>query len=717
MKCRAPRFLRSRAAPARRFAAWTVLGLAIAISPRVAQAQPIDRASQRPDVPAGFDESLLREAEKAIRMRDPKRAVALWTKAAQAGDPEAQYRLGNAYRSGIGVEKNHEKAAAWYAKAAELRHADAQFALGTLYQSGWGVPADRDRALRLYGQAASAGHAEAKRRLADFGQTGSVVTASGTSRVAASRGDPNLVLTQAIRSGDIGAARDALARGAAVSGAPEERSVSPPLLEAIRRDDVALVSLLLEHRADPNARLDSGETLLVWAVRDAEAPVVRALLAAGAAVDQRIPGGSTALVEAARVGKIEVASTLIAGGASVDTVLDDGTSAADVARRFGHARLASLLRRSGAPSLVQADEASRLQQITRARATRAPDASELPPIVEAGRRGDTKLLAALIAGGSDVDLRDPEGDRALGRAAEAGHEEAVVALLAAGADPNTPTREGETPLMRAAASTSPDADAAFEALLAAGADPNARDRRGRSVLFFLSEAATPRKVEGLRGSAGSWLPADRADALARAAQSKDLSSLSALLGLVEEPGEMSSALCASIDDERLDTIRILVGRGIDANSTCAEGRTPLVLAARSGNPQIVAVLLEAGADPAAPTKSGDTALIAAASRGHVDTVRTLIAAGVDVDQRGERRMTALMAAAANGRLEVVEMLLDAGANPLHRDQSSQRAVELARAGGHEAVVTRLESRRSDWKSWIGLGSDSSSPAPASAATP
>jgi serine/threonine-protein phosphatase 6 regulatory ankyrin repeat subunit B len=688
-----------------RLIACVSIGVVLALQAGTALAQSTDRTRTRADVPPGFDESILREADKAIRMRNPKRAVALWREAARVGDPEALYRLGNAYRSGIGVEKDHVQAAAWYHKAAALRHPDARFALGTLYQFGWGVPADRDRALRLYGQAASAGHTEAKRRLDEFGKSGSVVTASGSARVAASRGDPNRVLAQAVRAGDVGAARDALARGANVLGPLDETFPAPLLFEAVRRDDHALVKVLLEHRADPNTPLDSGETLLVRAVRDAEAATVHALLAAGARVDERIPGGSTALIEAARVGKIEVASTLLAGGASANAVLEDGTSAADVARRFGHNRLASLLRRRGAPSLSEPDAGDRLERIAESKSSRSPDASELPPIVEAGRRGDTQLLGALIARSPDVDRRDSEGDRALGRAAEAGHAEAVAMLLAAGADANTPDREGRTPLMRAAASGSPNADETVETLLAAGADPNARDRRGRSVLYFLSEAATERKVELLSKTAASWLPADRSDAISRAERSDDPVALRAILGLAQDSSDLSGPLCTSIAEKRSAAVEIIIEHGAAPDTRCEDGTTPLVLASRSGDQTLVRILIGAGSDPATPAQSGDTALIAAASRGHAEIVRALLEAGASVDQRGERRVTALMAAATNGRLEVVDLLLDAGANPLHRDESSQRATELAEAGGHRDVAERLRSRRSSWKSWVGLSGD------------
>ncbi len=60
--------------------------------------------------------------------------------AAQAGDPVAQFFLGEMYLRGKGVDQDFEQAAAWYEKAAIGGHADAQSAIGSLEMLGLGVP-------------------------------------------------------------------------------------------------------------------------------------------------------------------------------------------------------------------------------------------------------------------------------------------------------------------------------------------------------------------------------------------------------------------------------------------------------------------------------------------------------------------------------------------------------------------------------------------------
>lgn len=58
---------------------------------------------------------------------------------ADAGDPVAQYFLGEMHLRGKGVDQNFEQAAAWYEKAAVGGHADAQSAIGSLEMLGLGV--------------------------------------------------------------------------------------------------------------------------------------------------------------------------------------------------------------------------------------------------------------------------------------------------------------------------------------------------------------------------------------------------------------------------------------------------------------------------------------------------------------------------------------------------------------------------------------------------
>ncbi len=69
--------------------------------------------------------------------------------------------LGVEYIKGEAVEKNLDKAIAWWTKAAEKGYAEAQYKLGICYHFGFGVKRSRKLAKRWYEQAARQRHKSA----------------------------------------------------------------------------------------------------------------------------------------------------------------------------------------------------------------------------------------------------------------------------------------------------------------------------------------------------------------------------------------------------------------------------------------------------------------------------------------------------------------------------------------------------------------------------
>jgi TPR repeat protein len=64
-------------------------------------------------------------------------AVSIWRPLAEAGDPDASFNLGQAYRMGRGVLIDLSSAQTWLQRAAEKGHVDAQTTLGLLlFQNG-----------------------------------------------------------------------------------------------------------------------------------------------------------------------------------------------------------------------------------------------------------------------------------------------------------------------------------------------------------------------------------------------------------------------------------------------------------------------------------------------------------------------------------------------------------------------------------------------------
>jgi hypothetical protein len=67
-------------------------------------------------------------------------------KLADAGDADAQWRMGVRYHTGAGVRQDDTQAVHWFLRAAEQGHVGAQATLGAYYWAGRGVPQDLSRA-------------------------------------------------------------------------------------------------------------------------------------------------------------------------------------------------------------------------------------------------------------------------------------------------------------------------------------------------------------------------------------------------------------------------------------------------------------------------------------------------------------------------------------------------------------------------------------------
>jgi cell division septation protein DedD len=101
------------------------------------------------DVKAGVD---------AWQQGDYDKAVAVWRPLAQAGDPDAQFNMGQAFKLGRGVKVDMAAAIDWYRKAAAQGHVRAEDNLGLLmFQQG-----DRASALPYLQRSATRGEPRAQ---------------------------------------------------------------------------------------------------------------------------------------------------------------------------------------------------------------------------------------------------------------------------------------------------------------------------------------------------------------------------------------------------------------------------------------------------------------------------------------------------------------------------------------------------------------------------
>ena len=111
------------------------------------------------------------------------RAVNSYHKESEEGDEESQYRLGNCYFEGRGIDQNDEEAVRWYRKSADLGYSDAENVLGNCYLNGRGVEKDKREAWGWYRKAAEQGDFDSieilKKLFSEGNLIGTVTTPNG----------------------------------------------------------------------------------------------------------------------------------------------------------------------------------------------------------------------------------------------------------------------------------------------------------------------------------------------------------------------------------------------------------------------------------------------------------------------------------------------------------------------------------------------------------
>ena len=89
-------------------------------------------------------------------------AISWYQVAAQAGVPSAQFKLANAYFSGVGLPRDPAQAMLWYSRAAQQGVPQAQHALGIMLMGGVNGAPDQIEGYKWLLLAEKAGHPDAR---------------------------------------------------------------------------------------------------------------------------------------------------------------------------------------------------------------------------------------------------------------------------------------------------------------------------------------------------------------------------------------------------------------------------------------------------------------------------------------------------------------------------------------------------------------------------
>ncbi|SFC24096.1 hypothetical protein SAMN05216344_11219 [Polaromonas sp. OV174] len=132
----------------------------------------------------------------------------------------------------------------------------------------------------------------------------------------------------------------------------------------------------------------------------------------------------------------------------------------------------------------------------------------------------------------------------------------------------------------------------------------------------------------------------------------------------------------------------------DVNAVNAKDESPLMLAALKGNLALAEKLIAKGADT---NKTGWTPLHYAASGGQLAIISLLLEHSAYIDAESPNGTTPLMMAAMYGTTAAVNLLLREGADPQLKNQQGLSALQFAQRGNRpdavEAIAASIRSKR------------------------
>ena len=503
-------------------------------------------------------------------------------------------------------------------------------------------------------------------------------------------------LFAAVAQNDADAVRQALAQGARADALTENDATA--LMKAAYFGRTEIAALLIDAGASVHRRNAQGQTPLIIATLsapyDGDLPAefqYRAVRSAvqGEATIEAKQAAQQRIIEVRRTWeqdaqgrkeaqKTDIVRLLLTKGANPRIVAADGMTALHKAAALNLGPMTRLLLQAGASPFAR-------------------DAERKTPLLLAVYRGSlNSVQELLVPSGPDgkaaaVNIPGPGyfgSDETPLMCAAFGYGprlEMVRALIQLGANVNARTADGETALTIAAGDVFDPEFATAHLLLDCGADPKARSKRRGNILCIL-----------LQESPGFLLYADNLPFF-------ETESLKRLSPKWRQLREEQKQRIQAMREARQKLVVRLVEAGCEVNGKSAEGVTPLMGAARSGDPVVVQYLLEKGASAVARATSGAGVLHYAAQAAQAETLMLLLKAGADPNlSEGGRTPLLNVAASNNSSVAALRLLLDAGAKINARDANNRTALHAiaeSQAASPESVALLLERGADPYAEW------------------
>jgi uncharacterized protein len=449
--------------------------------------------------------------------------------------------------------------------------------------------------------------------------------------------------------------------GASASAAGDNR-----LIDAVKSQDAVAVRALLKQKVEINVPQPDGGTALHWAAYSNDLEIVEQLIAAGAKVNAANIYGVTALSLACTNRNAAMVEKLVAAGADVNAATSTGET------------VLMTCARTGSPLAVKALLSHR------ANANVKEKLDGQTALMWAAAEGHADVLRVLIEGGADIQARSNVTRHFICFEAQCGHE-----------NKNEYRELGAfTPLLFAARNGDLES---VRVLLAAGAKIEETAADGYTALLVASHRRYTQLGEFLlEQGANPNASGPGYSALHTAVLRSDVELVKALLAHGAQP---NVRITKATPQNRFDYGWIL--------PLSVVHYTPLLLAARYVEVEIMRALLAAGADPALAADDGTTVLMLAAGIGGkkdrrdrtvdpaevnaqfedegpaLEAVKLVLAVGSDVNATNKAGNTALHGAASVGFKNVLQYLVKEGGKSDAKNKAGATPSALLKKSGQD----------------------------------
>jgi ankyrin repeat protein len=491
-----------------------------------------------------------------------------------------------------------------------------------------------------------------------------------------------------------------------------KKTVQRALISAVEHGHEQIVTVLINHGADPNGGELPDKTgyPLHQAARYGRIQVVKALLDYGVDREQLDRSGKSATFYAAENGHLEVLRFLTI--ADVEHKCGCGKSMLHKAAYAGHYEVVKFLVERGAD-------------------VRATARNGGTPLHLAASEGCGDVVRFLVERGAELTVTSNDGSTPLHSAARWNHEEVVRFLVDKGADLEATKINQRTPLHLAVRHRHPNL---AKTLVELGADLTAIDSHEQTPLHMAASNAPYDLVmfllERFANRTGKVAP-DQAMP-SKAVQSRHLEFMKNLLELntaspeaeensLEFPKEVAeyghddlvlllrekiiglmakgrkpkNAVERAISLGHLHSVKIMLKH----NDTLLEPKGTfsdlLEEAIAEDQRDIAEYLVERGADITATDGEGWTMLHVAAWKAKISYTEWLISLGADINRQTSECQTCLALAIVRGEESMAQILLQHGADPSLVDSSNQSPLNLASYSGFQDTVRLLLMKGAD----------------------